>query len=151
MYSSWISRTSKILFQIPRLSVLPLSVFRNSVILPAPKFFSLYNVILCRLPGGARQCPRSGHFLTPLGRRQGITLKREKNFRSGGITGYGLRITYGWTDRRGIWNSILDWKFPKMWSIYLYLKLLQKCSSSKLALIPKERVKICLKTNFLKL
>ena len=54
---------SKILFQIPRLSVHPLPVTRNSVIPPAPKFFSLYNVILCRLPGGARQCPRSGHFL----------------------------------------------------------------------------------------
>ena len=41
--------------------------FRNSVtvivIPPTPKFFSLYNVILCRLPGGARQCPRSGYFL----------------------------------------------------------------------------------------
>ena len=40
----------------------PLPVIRN-VIPPAQKFFSLYNVILCRLPGGARQCPRSGHFL----------------------------------------------------------------------------------------
>ena len=27
------------------------------------RVFSLYNVILCRLPGGARQYPRSGYFL----------------------------------------------------------------------------------------
>ena len=40
----------------------PLSVIRY-VIPPAPKIFSLYSVILCRLPGGARQCPCSGHFL----------------------------------------------------------------------------------------
>ena len=43
-----------------------------------------------------RKCPLRGHCLAPPGRRQRITLKREKNFGSGGITGYGLRITdYG--------------------------------------------------------
>ena len=38
-----------------------------------------------------RKCPLRGHCLAPLGRRQRITLKREKNFGSGGITDY-LRI-----------------------------------------------------------
>ena len=53
-----------------------------------------------------RKCLLPGHCLGPPGRRQRITLKREKIFGAGGITDNGITddgITdYGRTDRRGI-------------------------------------------------
>ena len=61
---------SNIIFDKKILSVLPSVVVRPSV--PVPhlpqklryfRVFSLFNVILCRPPGGARQYPRSGYFL----------------------------------------------------------------------------------------
>ena len=49
-----------------------------------------------------RKCPLRGHCLAPPGRRQRITLKREKNFGVGRITDeitdYGLQVTEGQTD-----------------------------------------------------
>ena len=64
---------SNIIFDKKILSVLPWSIVRPSVVVrphppPAQKLryfrvFSLFNVILCRPPGGARQYPRSGYFL----------------------------------------------------------------------------------------
>ena len=43
-----------------------------------------------------KKCPLRGHCLAPPGRRQRITLKREKKFWAGGITE--LRVTEGRTD-----------------------------------------------------
>ena len=51
------------------LLVLSSVVCLSSCLVPTSEFYhenssrSLYNVILCRLPGGARQYPRSGYFL----------------------------------------------------------------------------------------
>ena len=68
---------SNTIFDKKILSVLPSSVVvvrRRPSVVPVPvprppkklryfRVFSLFNVILCRLPGGARQYPRSGYFL----------------------------------------------------------------------------------------
>ena len=73
-FLSWYHHTSKVLFQLPRLSVHP-SVVRNSSIFLknfdvihfkgklSLRVFSLYNIILSCLPGGIRQYPRRGYFL----------------------------------------------------------------------------------------
>ena len=47
-----------------------------------------------------KKCPLRGHCLAPPGRRQRITLKREKNFGVGRITDNGItdNVTEGQTD-----------------------------------------------------
>ena len=50
------------------------------------RVFSLFNVILFRHAGEARKYPLRGYCLAPLGRRQRITLQREKILGAGGIT-----------------------------------------------------------------
>ena len=42
---------------------LSIPVVRNLWSVWPKKIFSLFNVIICRLPGGARKYPRSGYFL----------------------------------------------------------------------------------------
>ena len=60
--------------------------------------FVKINIALAKLKH-TRKCPLRGHCLAPPGRRQRITLKKEKNFGSGGIMGYGGRRTgYGQID-----------------------------------------------------